>query len=153
MPDKLRGSLTLQRYLPYRLSVAANAVSRLIALAYEEKFGLTIPQWRLVAVLAEEGPLTQQELCGRTIMDKVTVTRAGQGLLRRRLIKRIPNSTDGRSHRLVLTKTGEALYEEVVPLALEYEVKLLVGLAPHEVAKLEQQLRQLEQTAAALRKE
>ena len=153
MRDKPRGSLTLQHYLPYRLSVAANAVSRLIALAYEEKFGLTIPQWRLIAVLAEEGPLTQQELCGRTIMDKVTVTRAGQGLLRRRLIKRIPNSTDGRSHRLVLTKTGEALYEEVAPLALEYEVKLLVGLAPHEVAKLEQQLRQLEQTAAALRKE
>jgi len=153
MRDKARGSLTLQHYLPYRLSVAANAVSRLIALAYEEKFGLTIPQWRLIAVLAEEGPLTQQELCGRTIMDKVTVTRAGQGLLRRRLIKRIPNSTDGRSHRLVLTKTGEALYEEVVPLALEYEVKLLVGLAPDEVAKLEQQLRQLEQTAAALRKE
>jgi len=153
MRDKARGSLTLQHYLPYRLSVAANAVSRLIALAYEEKFGLTIPQWRLIAVLAEEGPLTQQQLCGRTIMDKVTVTRAGQGLLRRRLIKRIPNSTDGRSHRLVLTKTGEALYEEVVPLALEYEVKLLVGLAPHEVAKLEQQLRQLEQTAAALRKE
>jgi len=153
MRDKARGSLTLQHYLPYRLSVAANAVSRLIALAYEEKFGLTIPQWRLIAVLAEEGPLTQQELCGRTIMDKVTVTRSGQGLLRRRLIKRIPNSTDGRSHRLVLTKTGEALYEEVVPLALEYEVKLLVGLAPHEVAKLEQQLRQLEQTAAALRKE
>jgi len=153
MRDKARGSLTLQHYLPYRLSVAANAVSRLIALAYEEKFGLTIAQWRLIAVLAEEGPLTQQELCGRTIMDKVTVTRAGQGLLRRRLIKRIPNSTDGRSHRLVLTKTGEALYEEVVPLALEYEVKLLVGLAPHEVAQLEQQLRQLEQTAAALRKE
>jgi DNA-binding MarR family transcriptional regulator len=153
MRDKARGSLTLQHYLPYRLSVAANAVSRLIALAYEEKFGLTIPQWRLIAVLAEEGPLTQQELCGRTIMDKVTVTRSGQGLLRRRLIKRIPNSTDGRSHRLVLTKTGEALYEEVVPLALEYEVKLLVGLAPHEVTKLEQQLRQLEQTAAALRKE
>jgi DNA-binding MarR family transcriptional regulator len=153
MRDKPRGSLTLQHYLPYRLSVAANAVSRLIALAYEEKFGLTIAQWRLIAVLAQEAPLTQQELCERTIMDKVTVTRAGQGLLRRRLIKRIPNSTDGRSHRLVLTKTGEALYEEVVPLALEYEVKLLVGLAPHEVAKLEQQLRQLEQTAAALRKE
>jgi DNA-binding MarR family transcriptional regulator len=153
MRDKARGSLTLQHYLPYRLSVAANAVSRLIALAYEEKFGLTIPQWRLIAVLAEEGPLTQQELCGRTIMDKVTVTRAGQGLLRRRLIKRIPNSTDGRSHRLVLTKTGETLYEEVVPLALEYEVKLLAGMAPHDVGKLEQQLRQLEQTAAALRKE
>jgi DNA-binding MarR family transcriptional regulator len=151
MRDKARGPLTLQHYLPYRLSVAANAVSRLIALAYEEKFGLTIPQWRLIAVLAEEGPLTQQELCGRTIMDKVTVTRAGQGLLRRRLIKRVPNSTDGRSHRLLLTKTGEALYEEVVPLALEYEAKLLVGVAPHDVEKLEQQLRQLEQTAASLR--
>jgi DNA-binding MarR family transcriptional regulator len=151
MRDKARGPLTLQHYLPYRLSVAANAVSRLIALAYEEKFGLTIPQWRLIAVLAEEGPLTQQELCGRTIMDKVTVTRAGQGLLRRRLIKRLPNSTDGRSHRLLLTQAGDALYEEVVPLALEYETKLLVGLAAHDVEKLEQQLRQLEQTAATLR--
>jgi DNA-binding MarR family transcriptional regulator len=151
MPTKAR-TLRLQHYLPYRLSVAANAVSRVIQLAYEERFGLTIPQWRLVAVLADEGPLTQQELCGRTIMDKVTVTRAAQGLLRRRLVKRLPNSADGRSHRLMLTKSGEALHAEVAPLALDYESKLLAGLKPEEIAKLEQHLRLLERAAAELRK-
>ncbi len=98
--NRAPSTLKLQDYLPYRLSVAANAVSRLIAQAYEEKFGLKIPQWRLIAVLADEGSLTQQALCGHTIMDKVTVLRAAQGLLRRRLIKRLPNTDDGRSHRL-----------------------------------------------------
>jgi DNA-binding MarR family transcriptional regulator len=144
-------ALRLQHYLPYRLSVAANAVSRVIQLAYEEKFGITIPQWRLIAVLADEGALTQQELCGRTIMDKVTVTRAAQGLLRRRLVKRLPNSADGRSHRLMLTKGGESLYAEVAPLALEYETKLLADLKPEDIAKLEQHLRLLERAASELR--
>jgi DNA-binding MarR family transcriptional regulator len=142
--------LRLHGYLPYRLSVAANAVSRLIARAYEDKFGLTIPQWRLIAVLADEGPLTPQALCAHTIMDKVTVTRAAQGLLRRRLVKRLPNETDGRSHRLMLTTAGEQLYSEVVPLALRYEEQLLDGMDARSVAKLEEQLRQLEQMASEL---
>ena len=148
--NKARLTLRLRDYLPYRLSVAANAVSRLIARAYEDKFGLTIPQWRLIAVLADEGPLTPQALCAHTIMDKVTVTRAAQGLLRRRLIKRLPNQTDGRSHRLVLTTAGEQLYAEVVPLALRYEEQLLAGMDTRGVAKLEEQLRQLEQMAMEL---
>ncbi len=150
MSGKARKALKLQHYIPYRLSVAANAVSRLIALAYEERFGLTIAQWRLVAVLADEKSLTQQELCGRTIMDKVTVTRAAQGLQRRRLIKRSPNLADGRSHRLMLTPAGEALHAQIAPLALGYEAKLLTGFEPGDIAKLEQQLRQLERAAAAL---
>lgn len=142
--------LRLQHYLPYRLSVAANAVSQLIARAYEDTFGLSIPQWRLIAVLADEGPLTQQALCQRTLMDKVTVTRAAQALLRRRFVKRLPNIEDGRSHRLALNNAGEDLYKEVAPLALEYEAKLLAGIERCEVEKLEQQLRLLEKAAAAL---
>src|SRR5690349_16634908 len=101
-----KGDLRLQDYLPYRLSVAANAVSSMIARAYEDRFGLTIPQWRLVAVLADEGPLTPQAICGRTVMDKVPVGRAAQGLLKRRLVRRIPNPTDRRSHLLSLTPAG-----------------------------------------------
>lgn len=91
MPSSVRRTLRLQDYLPYRLSVAANAVSRLIARAYEARFGLKIAQWRLIAVLADEGPLTQQSLCGRTLMDKVRVMRAAQGLVRRGLVRRLPN--------------------------------------------------------------
>jgi DNA-binding MarR family transcriptional regulator len=143
--------LRLQDYLPYRLSVASNAVSRLIARAYERQFGLKIPQWRLLAVLADEGALTQQTLCGRTIMDKVTVMRAAQGLLRRRLVKRLPNAEDGRSHRLAMTAAGKRLYDRIVPLALAYEAELLAGIQRRDIARFEQLLRRLEQAATARR--
>jgi DNA-binding MarR family transcriptional regulator len=83
-------------------------------------------------------------------MDKVTVTRAAQGLLERSLIKREPNSSDGRSHRLVLTASGERLYGQIAPLALEYETQLLAGIDQLEIKKLERQLRRLEQAAGEL---
>ena len=151
MPSSTGSRLRLQDYLPYRLSVAANAVSRLIARAYENQFGLKNPQWRLLAVLADEGPLTQQTLCGRTIMDKVTVMRAAQGLLRRHLVKRLPNAEDGRSHRLMMTAAGKRLYDRIVPLALAYEAQLLAGIERRDVARFEQLLRRLEQAASARR--
>jgi DNA-binding MarR family transcriptional regulator len=147
MPNNGGPRLRLQDYLPYRLSVAANAVSRLIARAYERQFGLKNPQWRLLAVLADEGALTPQTLCGRTIMDKVTVMRAAQGLLRRRLVKRLPNAEDGRSHRLMLTCAGRRLYDRIVPLALAYEAQLLSGIRRREIAQLERLLRQVEHAA------
>ncbi len=150
MQNKTEKTLRLQDYLPYRLSVAANAVSQLIARSYEEKFGLKIPEWRLLAVLADEGPLTQQMLCGRTIMDKVTVMRAARGLLRRGAIKRMPHDRDGRSHRLLLTKTGQQLYARIVPLAIKYEAQLLAGIERGDVDRFEQLLRQFEQTASVL---
>jgi DNA-binding MarR family transcriptional regulator len=150
MPSNCIEPLHLQDYLPYRLSVAANAVSRLIARAYEDQFGLTIPQWRLMAVLADEGAQTQQSLCGRTLMDKVTVMRAAQGLTRRRLVKRLPNAHDGRSHRLDLSESGHALYSKVVPLARDFESQLFAGMKARDVALLHQLLRQVEGAALAI---
>jgi DNA-binding MarR family transcriptional regulator len=147
MPSSPRSGLRLQDYLPYRLSVAANAVSRLVARCYERQFGLRNPQWRLLAVLADEGPLTPQALCRRTIMDKVTVMRAAQGLLHRRLVRRLPNAADGRSHRLVLTQAGKRLYQRIVPQALAYQAQLLAGLGRQEIVRFDQMLRRLERRA------
>ena len=147
MPDS---ALRLDGYLPYRLSVASNAVSRLIARAYEDRFGLTIPQWRLIAVLAEDGPLTQQAIGTRTVMDKVTVSRATQGLVKRRLVERAPHDADGRSHHLALSKAGERLYSEISPVALEYEARLLQQFDPAAVAELKRVLLLLERAAEVL---
>jgi DNA-binding MarR family transcriptional regulator len=147
MPDS---ALRLDSYLPYRLSVASNAVSRLIARAYEDRFGLTIPQWRLIAVLAEDGPLTQQAIGARTVMDKVTVSRATQGLVKRRLVERAPHDADGRSHHLALSKAGERLYSEISPVALEYEARLLQQFDPAAVAELKRVLLLLERAAEVL---
>jgi DNA-binding MarR family transcriptional regulator len=142
--------LTLDDYLPYRLSVAANAVSDLIADAYRARFGLTIPQWRLVAVLGEDGPSAQQALCARTRMDKVTVSRAAAALTERGLVSRSPNATDGRSHRLGLTGDGRALYADVAPSALAYEARLLEAFSPVELRAVHSLLRRLERAATAL---
>jgi DNA-binding MarR family transcriptional regulator len=142
-------TLALDEYLPFRLSVASNAVSKLIARAYEDRFGLTIPQWRLVSILAE-APLTQAALLARTAMDKVTVSRAAQAVVGRRLAERIPNPSDARSHALALTPEGQRLYADIAPLALAYEAALLAGLAPEEVRTLKRLLQRLEAAATQL---
>jgi DNA-binding MarR family transcriptional regulator len=148
--DAREDRLALDDYLPFRLSVASNAVSRLIARAYEDRFGLTIPQWRVIAVLAEEGAVTQGAIVARTAMDKVTVSRAAQGLARRHLVARAAHEADGRSHRLALTDAGQRLHAEIAPLALAYEAALLAGLSPGEVAAIKLLLKRLESAAVRL---
>ena len=142
--------LRLDAYLPYRLSVASNAVSGLIARAYQDRFGLSVPQWRLICVLAEDGALTQGQIVARTVMDKVTVSRAAQGLLKRRLVARSDHHADGRSHVLALTEAGASLHAEIAPLALAYEAALIAGLAPEEVALLKRLLSRLQSAAGQL---
>jgi DNA-binding MarR family transcriptional regulator len=142
--------LKLDAYLPYRLSVASNAVSGLIARAYQDRFGLSVPQWRLICVLAEDGGLTQAQIVERTVMDKVTVSRAAQGLLNRRLISRTAHQADARSHLLALSTQGRALYGEIAPLALDYEQALIAGLSSGEVEDLKRLLLRLQSAATAL---
>jgi DNA-binding MarR family transcriptional regulator len=145
-----QAELRLDAYLPYRLSVASNAVSGLIARAYQDRFGLGVPQWRLICVLAEDGALTQGQLVARTVMDKVTVSRSAQGLLKRRLVVRSDHHADGRSHVLQLSPQGERLYAEIAPLALAYEQALIAGLSPGEVDELKRLLGRLQVSATAL---
>jgi DNA-binding MarR family transcriptional regulator len=101
--------LKLDLFLPYRLSVVSNRVSAAIATAYDRLFGLKIPEWRLIAVIAEGPGITQQALGVATRMDKVTVSRAAQALVERGLVARAPNEGDRRSHLLALTATGRFL--------------------------------------------
>ena len=143
-------ALQLDSYLPYRLSVASNAVSGLIARAYEDRFALSVPQWRLLCVLAEDGGLSQVQIVARTVMDKVTVSSAAQGLARRHLVTRSQNTADGRSHVLALTPEGRSLYAEIAPLALAYEAALISGLAPEEVTLLRRLLARLQAAAEQL---
>lgn len=148
-PDPER-DLRLDDYLPYRLSVASNAVSGLIARAYQDRFGLTIPQWRVVCVLAEDGAATPGQIVARTVMDKVTVSRAAQGLVKQRLVRRSDHHADGRSHVLDLTAEGRRLHAEIAPLALAYEAALISGLTPDEVDLLKRLLSRLQGVAGQL---
>lgn len=148
MPEP--AALSLDDFLPYRLSVASNLVSDTIASAYEALFGLKIAEWRLVAVVAEAGEITQADIGERTRMDKVTVSRAAIALTRRGLFERRDHARDQRSHLLALTAAGRRLYAEVAPKALELEARLFSDFSRAERDALGATLRRIEAAALAL---
>lgn len=136
--------LRLDDFVPYRLSYTSNLVSEAIARTYESLFGLTIPEWRLVAVIAEHDGITQAAICTRTGMDKVTVSRAAIALSARGLVSRAPSPTDRRSHDLALTGEGRALYAQVAPKALELEKQIFGGLGVEELRGFVATLRRID---------
>jgi len=146
-------ALTLENFLPYRLSIASNAVSDAVASAYRALFGLKIPEWRLVTILAEGGAMSQQALCGRTRMDKVTVSRATIGLVDRGLVERRPHASDRRSQSLHLSATGRDLYAQVAPKALELERRIFASFDPKEVAAFSDMLEQVQEATLRVRDE
>ena len=66
----------LARFLPYRLSVVTEQISRLVASTYAERFGLSVPEWRVIAHLGYSTSLSALAIAERTAMDKVKVSRA-----------------------------------------------------------------------------
>ncbi len=136
--------------MPYRLSVASNRASRWVARSYEDKFGLSIWQWRVIAVLGGADRLTAQDLASATAMDKVTVSRAVSALIERGMITRQKHESDGRSALIALTPTGREVYDEVAPIALKHEADLLSGLTESEVEQLSELLQRIESRAEAL---
>lgn len=126
----------LDAFLPYRLSVASNLVSRLFARRYAEEFGLSIAEWRVIAVLGSDGTGTASAIRARTGMDKAKVSRAVAGLRARRLLREGTNRGDRRLAPLLLTSSGRAMFEAIIPRARALEAELAAALAPGASAAL-----------------
>ena len=135
--------LHLERFLPYRLSVLSNTVSSAIAAAYFMNFGLSIPEWRVMAVLAANPGLSAAEVTARTAMDKVAVSRAVGSLLAAGRLQRTTAPADRRRTHLSLTRAGSRVYARVVPMALEYERDLVAPLSARDRATLDRLVRVL----------
>jgi len=157
MPNSIAASrLDLDSFVPYRLSVLSNRVSSAIARAYSERFGLSIPEWRIMAVLGQSSGLSSRAVAERTAMDKVQVSRAVATLVETRRVQKQIDSEDARIARLSLTQKGRAIYDEIVPLALHLEEVFLAALSKEErttfdtlMAKLDQQASRIAVTSVA----
>ena len=125
-------ALDLENFLPYRLSILAQLVSESLHDLYAGPFGLTVTQWRVMAALGRFAPLTASEVGLRTVMDKVAISRAVAGLMKRGLVERATDRADRRRASLRLSARGKAMHGRIVPLALEYEAKLYKSLTPNE---------------------
>lgn len=137
-------TLELERFLPYRLSVLSNRVSQTIASAYAERFGIVVTEWRVIAVLGRYPGLSANEVAERTAMDKVAVSRAVARLLERGLLQRDTHGDDRRRSVLELSEAGYVVYDEVVPVALGFERRLLSRLDADERAMLDVLLSKLD---------
>jgi DNA-binding MarR family transcriptional regulator len=144
------GTIDLDRFLPYRLSVLTNLVSGTIADAYQRRFGLSIPEWRVLAVLARYPGLSAAAVAERTRMDAVAVSRAVARLLAAGRLRRAVSRDDRRRSVLSVSAAGAAVYRAVAPLALGYERELLASLDARERAALDRALDVLTARAQAL---
>ncbi len=144
-------TLTLERFLPYKLSVLASTVGVKIAASYERKFGLTIPEWRVMAMLAQYPEISAVDVAERTAMDKVAVSRAVQGLLSKGYVKREIHAEDRRRSMLTLSASGRSVYKRVVPVARGFEDQLLTAVSSRERKVLEDLLTRLQEQAQKLR--
>jgi len=142
--------LDLERFLPYRLSVLSNRISTDIARLYDKRHALSIPEWRVIAVLAKRPGLSATEVAQRTAMDKVAVSRAVSALLDDGRILRDTDEDDRRKSVLRLSEAGRAIYADVAPRAMAYEQRLLDALRPDERQALDRLLARMEQVTERL---
>lgn len=143
-------ALRLEDFLPYRLSVLANLVSGSLARVYARRFDLTVPEWRVLAVLGRYPGMSAGEVADRAAMDKVTVSRAVARLIARGRLRRITAPEDRRRSALRMTAEGRAVYQRIVPLAQAYESRLLASFAESDRAALDRIVRRLTEAAVAL---
>ena len=135
--------LVLEEFLPYRLSILSNRVSRAIAARYAKTFGLTIPEWRIIAVLGRKPGLTAKEIAEATEMDKVAVSRAVAKLVAAKRIATRADAGDARRQLLHLTPQGENVHARIAPIALASEERLLSSLSERDRVRLDDLLDRL----------
>lgn len=120
----------LSAFLPYQLAVVSSRVSRDFADLYRAEFGLSIPEWRVLAHLAQSGAVSVREIHARVDMDKSKVSRAAARLEASGLIEKREHATDRRLLDMSLTAAGRDLVGRILPIALAYQEEVLARLGP-----------------------
>jgi len=133
-PRPKKGSkLDLFRFVPFRLNRLAAEVSAALSGEYQQRYGLDIPEWRVLATLGfRNDACSAQYIVHCTRTHKSTISRAVTALMRRQLVERVENEDDRREFALRLTRKGNALYEELIPRLLRKEQEILSCLSAPE---------------------
>jgi len=139
----MENELRLEDFLPYRLAVLSNTVSTTVARAYDKRFNVSIPEWRVIAIVGRFPGLSAVEVAERTLMDKVAVTRAVTKLIKNGRIDRDFADADKRRSILNLSEDGKILHDEIAELALRFESDLLQGFSAEEISDLNRLMERL----------
>lgn len=120
--------LLLDRFLPYRASRLATALSRRLADRYEARFEISVAEWRVIVHLMQESEISIRDIYTRVDMDRARVTRAVQRLQARGLVSKLVNESDRRLIRLALSDSGRQMANEIAAIAARFEAELLAAV-------------------------
>ena len=142
-----KANLDLFRFMPFRLNRLAAEVSAALSIEYRERYGLDIPEWRVLATLGfRQGACTAQYISYCTRTHKSTISRAVTALMRRKIVERVANESDRREFALQLTPKGRALYVELIPRLRHREQQILSCLSAGERKDFAAALGKIEQS-------
>lgn len=139
----LTGNFTLEDFIPYRLAVLAKSVSTAFSKTYAERFGISIPQWRVMAAVGRDPNCTASSIVEHAAMDKVQVSRAVSGLIQMGHLKSKLDKNDRRNAVLSFTTQGQKIYNQIVPTGREFESKLMSVMDEDELQNIDHLLKKL----------
>jgi len=142
--------LKLEAFLPYRLNVVASLTSQALSRIYAQRYGIGVPEWRVLVTLGQYGMMTGKAIGAHSHMHKTKVSRAVALLEQRKLIVRRANRADLRESLLALTPDGRAMYDELAPSALEFARRLAEAIEPADRAAFERAVDRLTDRSAKL---
>ena len=147
-----KDSLQLSQFVPYRMVHLASNISLALSKIYKQEFNISIPEWRVLAQLAEQQKLYSKDIGKISSMDKSKVSRAVKALESKHYLIRQIDKKDNRAAYLSLTTKGNTLYQKIAPKALQWERHLTSVLKASEfkdlmniLDKLEKQILQIEE--------
>ena len=143
--EKVIMEIDLEQFLPYQLNQMANLISDDFARVYQQKYNLTIPQWRVLANLAQYGKSNAKDLCTQANMDKSTVSRAIKSLLQRGYVEAQLNQQDKRVTQVMLNEQGNAIYKLIARDAQNWEAQLAEKFSKQQQVQLLNLLKELKE--------
>jgi DNA-binding MarR family transcriptional regulator len=143
-------ALKLEEFLPYRLNVVASLASQALSKVYAKRYGIGVPEWRVLVTLGQYGVMTGKAVGAHSHMHKTKVSRAVALLEQRQLVARRANDADMRESLLSLTENGRGVYNDLVPIAVDFAHRLGEVIDPADRAAFERALRKLTDRSAEL---
>jgi DNA-binding MarR family transcriptional regulator len=134
----------LSDFVPYRMVHLAGNISMALSKIYKQEFDITIPEWRVLAQLAQQQKLYSKRIGELTSMDKSKVSRAVKSLESKEYLIRQTDKNDNRAAYLSLTCQGKLLYQKIAPKALEWEKQFVAVLDASEHRELMRILNKLD---------
>lgn len=138
-----RGVIRLDEFLPYRFSLLGHRLSLAAADLSARRHRLTVQEWKVLSIVADQGPLTPFEIRRRGTQDKSTISWAIKRLKHRGLVATEPRAKDGRTFDVAMTEAGWRFYQALAPEARRRAKRGLAALSPAEVKTLQRLVEKL----------